>query len=109
MDGTVALKSNTVPIEKGTETGISHASAASYEQSNTVPIEKGTETHLAQNLQFPRRPKATPSPSRRGLKLNHREGGTGFTDESNTVPIEKGTETVMRATSTAISISDRAR
>ena len=59
---------NTVPIEKGTETGSDSECATACHGCNTVPIEKGTETFSLDRLrlQDPR---------------------------CNTVPIEKGTET----------------
>jgi len=65
--------SNTVPIEKGTETKIDGARIGdAVGRSNTVPIEKGTETKYC------------------------RPSATGVRQRSNTVPIEKGTETVRR-------------
>ena len=64
-------ESNTVPIEKGTETkSENHETLSSFDQSNTVPIEKGTETRKQPNADR--------------LRI-----------QSNTVPIEKGTETTM--------------
>ena len=62
------MKSNTVPIEKGTETQDVQQRRGQVGQSNTVPIEKGTETYSTWNKRRRNIVKATPSPSRRGLK-----------------------------------------
>jgi len=62
-------------------------------KSNTVPIEKGTETATTVKEIRNLGRKATPSPSRRGLKLNNVLRYNSGAGESNTVPIEKGTET----------------
>ena len=61
--------SNTVPLEKGTETENNVAVGAEVKRgSNTVPLEKGTETAKAASQELCHGQEATPSPSRRGLK-----------------------------------------
>ncbi len=70
MHGVEAVqRSNTVPIEKGTETEAASAvGSGTTRRSNTVPIEKGTETVIEPWMQDEFSLEATPSPSRRGLK-----------------------------------------
>ena len=44
LPATLGARSNTVPIEKGTETIANFSLREERARSNTVPIEKGTET-----------------------------------------------------------------
>ena len=89
-----STRCNTVPIEKGTETNeLTRRVGTLLSRCNTVPIEKGTETHQTLATVSQERPDATPSPSRRGLKLRGLQASRAARSESNTVPIEKGTET----------------
>ena len=82
---------NTVPIEKGTETDDEDAQEGFVlDRCNTVPIEKGTETKLFINGDLSRRLDATPSPSRRGLKLYATETRTRYTRRMQHRPHREG-------------------
>ena len=91
-------RSNTVPIEKGTETAGKAMPAEICLRSNTVPIEKGTETRYSLALSQPTA-EATPSPSRRGLKHKSRRSRRRL-DEATPSPSRRGlkpTDSVSRS------------
>ena len=94
--GRRTARSNTVPIEKGTETSWSTPPAAlTASEATPSPSRRGLKLRGRTRRQSPHIIEATPSPSRRGLKrLKPHDPRCNCRGRSNTVPIEKGTETV---------------